>query len=100
MLIGFVDYDVRLPFGHVTAEKGNFLEPAYVVGVAVGYENIPHIGNGDPQLEECLGTLRSTVDEEVIVPLDNQKIGLIFALGKGAPDPEKEQLQVSVVGEA
>jgi hypothetical protein len=36
----------------------------------------------------------------MLLPLDDQEIGLVVALGKGAADPEEEQLQGSLIGEA
>jgi hypothetical protein len=67
--------------------------------MTVGDEKILDVRNRQAQFVKGLGTLGTAIDQQVVIPLHDQEVGLVVTLGEGAPYADKKELKGAVVGE-
>lgn len=99
MLECLVDDHNRSAFCEVPAHDRNLLDTANMIGMGMGYDNIPDIGYFQANVMHCLGTPMAAIDEEMVFPLDDQETCMIQLLGEGAADAEKKKIKTAFIGQ-
>lgn len=84
--------------GRVPEHQKNFLQPADMVGVGVGDQDVGEVRDRPAQLEQGLGRLGPAVDQKVRAAFNDEQIGLVVKLGKSRADTDKKYFQSARVG--
>jgi len=83
--------------GDVAVHEHELFQATHVVGMGVGNQYVLDIKNRQTRRAECPATGIATIDQEMVLTFDDQKIGLVVASGEGTPAPQKIDPQLTFI---
>jgi hypothetical protein len=83
--------------GDVTIHEHELFQATNVVSMGVGNQYVIDIKNRQTRRAQGAATGIATIDQEMVLTFDDQKIGLVVASGEGTPAPEKIDPQLTFI---